>query len=115
VSSRRDRRNRTATSRIAVVVASVLSIAAIACVVAALKATPPGERPARPTARAITPLLSARRVPEVVRADVAGARLQTAVAPVVQSAPSSCVAVDGPTGPLVSINADAPLAPASTE
>ena len=115
MSSRRDRRDRTATPRRAIVVAAVLLVAAIGFVVAALNATPPAERAARPTARAITPLLSARRVPEVVRADVAGARLQAAVAPVVQGAPSSCLAVDGPTGRLVSIDADTPLAPASTQ
>ncbi|HEY7135019.1 MAG TPA: D-alanyl-D-alanine carboxypeptidase/D-alanyl-D-alanine-endopeptidase [Acidimicrobiia bacterium] len=95
--------------------ATVLLVAAVACVVVALNAKPPGERSAQPAARAVTPLLSARRVPDVVRADVAGARLQSALAPVLQSAPSSCVAVDGPTGRLASVNADAPLAPASTE
>ncbi len=61
-----------------------------------------------------TPILSARRVPEVVARPVADRRLVAALGPVVASlGGESCVAVSGPAGRLFEHRADAALVPAS--
>ncbi len=69
----------------------------------------------RPPAPSVpTPLASARRFPILFIEPVALARLQGSLAAIGPPA-ATCVAVDGATGPLVRIDATAPLAPASTE
>jgi D-alanyl-D-alanine carboxypeptidase/D-alanyl-D-alanine-endopeptidase (penicillin-binding protein 4) len=100
--------------RITLAVALASLIAAAACLTVSLRSGPPAERSAHAAIRVVTPLLSVRRVPEIVRDDVATARLQQALALTVGNT-HACLAVDGPTGRLSSINADIPLAPASTE
>jgi D-alanyl-D-alanine carboxypeptidase/D-alanyl-D-alanine-endopeptidase (penicillin-binding protein 4) len=65
----------------------------------------------------VTPLVSIRRVPEVVREigreDIALTRLQESLR-LATTNTRACVVVDGPTGRLASIDGDLPLAPAST-
>jgi D-alanyl-D-alanine carboxypeptidase/D-alanyl-D-alanine-endopeptidase (penicillin-binding protein 4) len=89
------------------------AVAALACIVVSVRSSAPSEQPAAKVARIVTPLLSVRRVPEIVRDDIATARLQQALRVATANA-RACIAVDGPTGRLASINADVPLAPAST-
>jgi D-alanyl-D-alanine carboxypeptidase/D-alanyl-D-alanine-endopeptidase (penicillin-binding protein 4) len=62
---------------------------------------------------AVTPLWSARRVPQVITLGAARLRFASVIAGF--AAPGRCVAVDGPPGSLARVAATSPIAPASTE
>ena len=98
-------------------IAVVLALAGLACVTVGLRADPaPASAPAPRIARqsASTPLLSARRVPAIFTSAVATDRLRMQLATVVSPA-DACVAVNDRSTALVRINADRPLAGASTQ
>ncbi|MDQ1467577.1 MAG: hypothetical protein QOH10_1992 [Actinomycetota bacterium] len=80
---------------------------------AARAASPVSGSGASNAAPSATPLWSPRRIPEVVTAYAARQRFAGVIAGF--AAPGRCVAVDGPSGPLASVAATTPLAPASTE
>jgi serine-type D-Ala-D-Ala carboxypeptidase/endopeptidase (penicillin-binding protein 4) len=97
--------------------AVVLALAGLACVTVGLRADPaPASAPAPRIARqsAPTPLLSARRVPAIFSSAVATDRLRMQLATLVSPA-DACVAVNDRSTALVRINADRPLAGASTQ
>jgi D-alanyl-D-alanine carboxypeptidase/D-alanyl-D-alanine-endopeptidase (penicillin-binding protein 4) len=82
---------------------------------ASSEADPPAAGAAAPAALA-TPVLSARRVPELVRAHIADERLRAAVAPVLATAPAdSCLLVSSGGRPVVAVRSDRPMVPASTQ
>lgn len=63
-----------------------------------------------------TPVLSARRVPELVRANIADQRLRAAVEPLLAQAPAdSCVVVSSGGRPVIRQRGDAAMVPASTQ
>jgi D-alanyl-D-alanine carboxypeptidase/D-alanyl-D-alanine-endopeptidase (penicillin-binding protein 4) len=73
------------------------------------------EAPAIAAAPLATPLLSARRVPDLLRASVADDRMRAAIEPLLASAPAdSCVVVSNGGRVIVDRNGDQPKAPAST-
>jgi serine-type D-Ala-D-Ala carboxypeptidase/endopeptidase (penicillin-binding protein 4) len=115
---RRDRRaaGRTNGAARPGVVAAALAFLGVGAVVVGLL-TEPDVRPAAarlPDEVPVTPVLSARRVPELVLRPVARRNLQTAAAPVVARAPTtSCLELtDGAAG-LLEVRATEPLHPAS--
>jgi serine-type D-Ala-D-Ala carboxypeptidase/endopeptidase (penicillin-binding protein 4) len=62
-----------------------------------------------------TPVLSARRVPHLIRSTITGNRIREVVQPLVDTAPpESCVVVSTGGQPAIGRGADLPLAPAST-
>jgi serine-type D-Ala-D-Ala carboxypeptidase/endopeptidase (penicillin-binding protein 4) len=70
---------------------------------------------APPTAALATPVLSARRVPELLRAGIADDRMRAAIEPLLATAPAdSCVVVSNGGRVVVDRNGDQPKAPAST-
>jgi D-alanyl-D-alanine carboxypeptidase/D-alanyl-D-alanine-endopeptidase (penicillin-binding protein 4) len=93
--------------------AGALALAALVCGAIAVRSGTPPDARAATTMRAVTPLVSVRRVPEIVRDDVAAARLGQDLQQAT-TGQAVCLTVDGPAGRLVSTNADLPLAPAST-
>ncbi len=99
--------------RVALALAVAFIVAAATCLTVALRSGAPPERRASAAPRIVTPLVSVRRVPEIVRDDVATARLQQALTGAL-AATNACVVVDGPTGRIASVNPDQSLAPAST-
>ncbi|MBV8949862.1 MAG: D-alanyl-D-alanine carboxypeptidase/D-alanyl-D-alanine-endopeptidase [Actinobacteria bacterium] len=98
---------------VALTLSLACALAALASVTVAVRVGAATERLAVPEARMVTPLVSLRRVPQLVGDDVATARLQQSLQ-ATMARTDACLAVDGPTGRIVSINADTPLAPAST-
>ena len=69
-----------------------------------------------PTSAPVTPVLSARRLPGLLAAAQADARLQSALAPIVAAAtPTACVRVQVGNRVIDRVNGDLPLMPASTE
>lgn len=95
----------------ALIAAAVLTVALVGTSARrdARAATPPTTAPALST----TPLWSARRIPQVIASFASRSQFAASVGGF--AAPGRCVAVDGPSGPLVRIDANAPLAPASTQ
>jgi serine-type D-Ala-D-Ala carboxypeptidase/endopeptidase (penicillin-binding protein 4) len=98
----------------------ILMIAAAAVTVAIVIRT--ADRDARtaavtePAARVeplVTPLWSARRMPQVIALSAVRQRFASVIAGF--AAPGRCVAVDGPPGSLARVATTVPLAPASTE
>ena len=95
-----------------------LVLVAVGCVVGAVKADAGGE-----TAEAsadiqspITPVLSARRVPDHITEDIADRRLTTALTDVVSAAPTdTCLVVDAGGRPIIAQRASEALIPASNE
>jgi D-alanyl-D-alanine carboxypeptidase/D-alanyl-D-alanine-endopeptidase (penicillin-binding protein 4) len=76
----------------------------------AAAAPPPGE-----AARLSTPVLSARRAPELLRSTITGERIREALAPVLAEAPAaSCLVVSTGGRVVVAKDAAVPMAPAST-
>ena len=106
-------RVRVTSRRVALTLAVAFILAAAACFTIAARSGASGEQQANTGARLATPLLSVRRVPEIVRDDIATARLQQALSAALAGT-NACVVVDGPTGRIASVNPDKPLAPAST-
>jgi serine-type D-Ala-D-Ala carboxypeptidase/endopeptidase (penicillin-binding protein 4) len=103
-------------TRRAFVLVVVLLVAAASCVVAALRDTRQAAHAtqADPTGPA-TPLLSARRTPELVTRDVAATRLENALRATVGGV-DACYDVVGDGGArIASAQAEEPLAPASTQ
>jgi D-alanyl-D-alanine carboxypeptidase/D-alanyl-D-alanine-endopeptidase (penicillin-binding protein 4) len=91
-------------------------VAAIACVALALRDDEPAAATAPDSRVAHTPLLSARRAPFVFDEPLARVRLEQELTAFVTQQ-RACVAVADPAtpdAPLVRVNADVPLAPAST-
>jgi D-alanyl-D-alanine carboxypeptidase/D-alanyl-D-alanine-endopeptidase (penicillin-binding protein 4) len=95
---------------------ALLGAAAAACAVGAVVLN--GDEVAEPVgvAEATTPVLSARRAPEVIAAPVAGRRLTADLqAWVAQSSPNTCLVVSSGNRPLYRHNPDTPLVGASTQ
>lgn len=68
------------------------------------------------TAPLVTPVLSARRAPELLRSNIADNRIRAALQPFLDEAPAnSCIVVTNSGRPVITRNADAPMVPASTE
>jgi D-alanyl-D-alanine carboxypeptidase/D-alanyl-D-alanine-endopeptidase (penicillin-binding protein 4) len=111
----RRRRSRRA-SRRWLVAAAVLGLVALASGVLAWLLDPEVEA-ARGTPHelvAATPLLSARRTPDLLVRPVAARNLREAVAPILAAAPATtCLEVREGSSPLVAHNADQPVIPAS--
>lgn len=99
-------------------VALVLALAAPVLPAAAQEPTvvapvTPGTTPA--TQKLTTPILSARRVPNLLRSRIADAELTAAVQDVVDQAPeTSCLSVTFQGRPVYDLNEDLPVEPAST-
>jgi D-alanyl-D-alanine carboxypeptidase/D-alanyl-D-alanine-endopeptidase (penicillin-binding protein 4) len=112
VGSRPDRRSRWWL----VVPAALLSMAASAVGVVRDQEQPAAVAQAVAGPRAVTPVLSARRVPELVVAPVAGRRLAARLDGLTAALPDpSCMVVRGPSGVIYAHNADRPVKPASNE
>lgn len=95
-----------------VVVGAVLA-GLVAPAVAQTAGTPPGTN--APRLRATTPVLSARRVPELLRAKIADDNLATALKPVLKEAPpTSCLVVTHHGRTVARTNGDTIVEPAST-
>lgn len=94
----------------------VLLLAAAGCVVAALRGGGPAARAAPSAATAITtPLVSARRTPELVTRDVATTRLEQALDATIGGVDACYDVVAAGGAQVVTARADQPLAPASTQ
>ena len=94
----------------------MILIAAVVCVVVGLRDDAPAAATARDDRTATTALLSARRTPFLFANLVAQARLRQQLSDFVTKY-HACVAVDDPAAPevpIVRVNGDLPLAPAST-
>jgi serine-type D-Ala-D-Ala carboxypeptidase/endopeptidase (penicillin-binding protein 4) len=71
---------------------------------------------ATPTAALTTPVLSARRAPELLRSHIADTRIREALAPLLADAPAdSCIVVTNGGRAVIARNPDRPMVPASTE
>lgn len=95
-------------------IAALVAVLGVPVVVAtpASSATPPA--PAAPSLT--TPVLSARRAPELLRSSIADARIRDAVKETAAKAPdNSCLVVSNAGRPLISQNPEKPVIPASTE
>lgn len=97
------------------VVFAVLGVGAASLpATAGATAQAPGSTAPAPRPHLTTPLLSARRVPDLLRAKIADQKLLKAVQDVVKDAPpTSCVAVSFRGRPILHINGGMPLEPAS--
>jgi D-alanyl-D-alanine carboxypeptidase/D-alanyl-D-alanine-endopeptidase (penicillin-binding protein 4) len=102
--------------------APVSALAVVFAVLVGLAASPIDTRlaaadDAAPTITSlVTPVLSARRLPAVLAASQADARLRAALAPIVaKSTPTTCVTVQSGNRVIDRINGEQPLMPASTE
>jgi D-alanyl-D-alanine carboxypeptidase/D-alanyl-D-alanine-endopeptidase (penicillin-binding protein 4) len=95
---------------------AVLGVAAIGAAVGAVVLNQDDPAAAAGVTDATTPVLSARRAPEIVAAPVADRRLTADLQGwVAQSSPSSCLVVRAGNRPLYGHNADTPLVGASTQ
>jgi D-alanyl-D-alanine carboxypeptidase/D-alanyl-D-alanine-endopeptidase (penicillin-binding protein 4) len=101
--------------RRAFALAVVLLVAAAGCLVAALRDTNEGARASQRGPSLTTPLLSARRTPEIVTEDVAGARLQDALDTTINGVDACYEVVGAGDAGIASAHAEQPLAPASTQ
>jgi len=96
----------------------LLMVIAVGCGVGAVYADAGGETAEAAVAieSPMTPVLSARRVPDHVTEDIADRRLTTALTGLVDAAPpDTCLVVDAGGRPIVAHQADAGLIPASNE
>jgi D-alanyl-D-alanine carboxypeptidase/D-alanyl-D-alanine-endopeptidase (penicillin-binding protein 4) len=92
----------------------VLAVAVAGCVVAAVRADADASARPRKVVHVTTPVLSARRVPEVIAAPVADRRLRTALDALVATTPgTTCVAVTVAGRPVYAAQGSTPLVPAS--
>jgi serine-type D-Ala-D-Ala carboxypeptidase/endopeptidase (penicillin-binding protein 4) len=115
--ARRDRRQaRLGSRRWLLGPALLLAVAAVSGVVAVRSERATGAMAPRGGPRAVTPVLAARRAPEVIAAPVAGRRLTAALDGIVTRLPqNTCMAVSGPSGPIYLHNATTPVVPASNQ
>lgn len=99
---------------LALAAVAALSAVAVAVVAVATDADPGVSAPEPPATRVATPVLSARRVPELLVRPIGASRLAAAVDPVLAAAPpQTCVAAVDRNGAVLERNAAAPLLPAS--
>jgi D-alanyl-D-alanine carboxypeptidase/D-alanyl-D-alanine-endopeptidase (penicillin-binding protein 4) len=97
-----------------IVVAVAALIAVLAVPEAAIAQAPGGSTPA-PKPKISTPLFSARRVPDLMRARIADEKLRSAVQTIFAEAPpASCLTISLHGRTIFRANGDAPLEPAST-
>jgi D-alanyl-D-alanine carboxypeptidase/D-alanyl-D-alanine-endopeptidase (penicillin-binding protein 4) len=111
---RRERRTLRALGAL-LVIAALLSVALVTTAARrdARAASPPTAPSPSALARSTTPLWSPRRIPQIIA--TLTARRQFAASVGGFAARGRCVAVDGPAGPLVRVDATTPLAGASTQ
>ncbi len=96
--------------------AGVLAVVGVGCCAFAVvtDSGTPRSTGVAPTSQLVTPVLSARRAPELLARPVAARAVKAAVDPVIAKFPAtSCVLVTDGTTQLASSGADTPLAPAS--
>jgi len=100
--------------------AVVACISVLALLSPAVDAQEPPPAGAAVTATSVaplaTPVLSARRVPELLRSRIADSRIRQAIEPLLATVPAgSCIVVANAGRTVVEVNGDTPMVPASTQ